>query len=1005
MFIDDELVLDIGGIHQPVTGTINFTTGEIIVHGVDTITKTFDVGGHTLKMFYLERGGCDSNLSVRFNLPLTMGNGSVKLIKKSMTNDTTEPDQPLKNATFGIWENADCTGEPYIIVRSDENGILDIVDLPIKEDNQKYYLKEIAPPEGYMLNSTIFTLELKMGGDGTPEIGEDGNYIFRVTSGGADIDVADNYAVIRDDRPADINLSVEKQWQDATGEPITPDPGLEATFELRRYKTPIHYDFSTVVELNVYRVDSNWNIIEERFKHYYAGNTTAYVDWTFNQYYGWDRGIYRVDDSGDLSKGSSPAEIQLPDSGVVNVYIFDGNYGTQYQAYGLETVTVTGTEGSSHSSTEVGERVLDEDFSGTRRVTLPNDGSWSHVFSDLPIQETDEDDETTIYLYEYFIVEVDDSIPDGYEVIYVDGNGNPISDPSSLSTNVSGTQTVINRKKLSVPIEKHWPDFSGDEFEWTATFQLEEKEVKVNEEDPDASDANTEDWIPVAGREELTISKGQTPAPEFEDLPMYRVHSNGTVYRIMYSVTETAYEVKEDGEIIFKWNEDDGVIVGADYYTPQYDQDAGEHGDSLDDYMIIVKNTLHNIGSSEDIDIEIEKEWPEASEIPGAYATFVLKRYRHIEHRDYTKAGAEWVTVTMVTYNSPTGEVRKQELEVPVGTKMYIVGEIRPGMNANKIVFSRNDGGSVELIQDNSQNDSPAAFSMEFTAADSDMTVTLTQGDNYVVGGREGFRLSDSYGDKTPDEPDDSFEEHFTLNAANDWYKLFEALSVVEEDTTKPTQGTQNIYVYSYYLEEVECSPADFAPTFKDSAGNILGNQENRISFDTTITATNNPKTTDITVKKVDVSDLGKDNPELLKNAAFRIEKYTSSTYQQLDASWGEGGKLVMTQPSDGLFKLDGLSTGYYKIVETAFPDGYIRLTTDPTFQVKVDSSGKLSVEFDSGTSTGVVTVMTDGTIQFGNTPGTALPMTGGIGTQFFYMIGLVLMIAASILYTAKKER
>ena len=30
-------------------------------------------------------------------------------------------------------------------------------------------------------------------------------------------------------------------------------------------------------------------------------------------------------------------------------------------------------------------------------------------------------------------------------------------------------------------LEKHWPDYSGDEYSWTAEFVLEQREIKVNE--------------------------------------------------------------------------------------------------------------------------------------------------------------------------------------------------------------------------------------------------------------------------------------------------------------------------------------------------------------------------------------------------------------------------------------------------------------------------------------------------------------------------------------------
>ena len=95
LFIDGKLVLDIGGVHQPIYGSINFATGEVIVnpdHGnnVATVNTTgfspvaqaslqqilgtdFNKDPyheHVIQVFYLERGSNDSNLKVQFNLPM-----------------------------------------------------------------------------------------------------------------------------------------------------------------------------------------------------------------------------------------------------------------------------------------------------------------------------------------------------------------------------------------------------------------------------------------------------------------------------------------------------------------------------------------------------------------------------------------------------------------------------------------------------------------------------------------------------------------------------------------------------------------------------------------------------------------------------------------------------------------------------------------------------------------------------------------------------------------------
>ena len=88
VFIDGVLVLDLGGIHQALHGSINFATGGITYdktqsHGnspAATITEAFSKARktwdptpyktHHLSFFYLERGDGGSNCKIRFNLPV-----------------------------------------------------------------------------------------------------------------------------------------------------------------------------------------------------------------------------------------------------------------------------------------------------------------------------------------------------------------------------------------------------------------------------------------------------------------------------------------------------------------------------------------------------------------------------------------------------------------------------------------------------------------------------------------------------------------------------------------------------------------------------------------------------------------------------------------------------------------------------------------------------------------------------------------------------------------------
>lgn len=105
LFIDDKLALDLGGIHDAITGEINFNTGDVVTYigskkegsttvyqeniyqvlEEDIIAKYGDVvnektlkeygkkylseSEHKLNIFYMERGLAKSNLRITFNFP------------------------------------------------------------------------------------------------------------------------------------------------------------------------------------------------------------------------------------------------------------------------------------------------------------------------------------------------------------------------------------------------------------------------------------------------------------------------------------------------------------------------------------------------------------------------------------------------------------------------------------------------------------------------------------------------------------------------------------------------------------------------------------------------------------------------------------------------------------------------------------------------------------------------------------------------------------------------
>lgn len=180
VYIDGILVLDLGGIHQPTGGTINFATGDVTyTHATNTTiykayvdalkeqglknneaeakAKTYfveyepgkyrfkDYSQHDLDFFYLERGAHDSNCKIKFNLVSIPANAVMiekkitesnmadfadaefkfKIEKKDVNSDGTYPETStiLANTSFKLYEVDSAGNRKLIGTRTtNENG-------------------------------------------------------------------------------------------------------------------------------------------------------------------------------------------------------------------------------------------------------------------------------------------------------------------------------------------------------------------------------------------------------------------------------------------------------------------------------------------------------------------------------------------------------------------------------------------------------------------------------------------------------------------------------------------------------------------------------------------------------------------------------------------------------------------------------------------------------------------------------------------------------------------
>lgn len=214
VFVDGKLVLDIGGIHNEMAGTMNFATNEWKVLKSTDNTNKDTVGdmndqkmtgqlfndkngkgvlgtdretfaattSHTLTVFYLERGAGASNCKIRFNLPMEDSVSVKKLVSdkdsagSAISADTQEAinnhefafklfknDKPLANTNYIILDESN---QPIDTATTASDGTFELKNKQtakfvgqIPEDGNTYYVQEVQEDgeDGWEKPSSSYT--------------------------------------------------------------------------------------------------------------------------------------------------------------------------------------------------------------------------------------------------------------------------------------------------------------------------------------------------------------------------------------------------------------------------------------------------------------------------------------------------------------------------------------------------------------------------------------------------------------------------------------------------------------------------------------------------------------------------------------------------------------------------------------------------------------------------------------------------------------------------------
>lgn len=135
-----------------------------------------------------------------------------------------------------------------------------------------------------------------------------------------------------------------------------------------------------------------------------------------------------------------------------------------------------------------------------------------------------------------------------------------------------------------------------------------------------------------------------------------------------------------------------------------------------------------------------------------------------------------------------------------------------------------------------------------------------------------------------------------------------------------------------------------------------------------------------------------------ISGSHYRLATYTIDENEKI--TWESGSTPDVKTDDDGTLVIDGLDVGEYTVTETKAPEGYVKLNGSFTIKIQDDAvDGDVDVK-PLAANKGYVTETVE------NTTGFELPVTGGIGTLLFSVLGIVFMgVAVSLVRNILKNK